>query len=179
MADAPVVMDVAELVAQHHAAVYRYAYRLAGSPHDAEDLTQQVFLVAQQHLGQLRRAEAAGSWLFAILRRCFLKSQKRPPPVPAGSLRLNIENIPEHTPTEAAVDRRQLQEALDELPPKHRLALVMFYYEECSYREIAERLDLPIGTVMSRLARAKARLRTKLFEPSRKTAVGAGQPAAK
>ena len=53
---------------------------------------------------------------------------------------------------------------MNELPAEFRLVLAMFYYEECSYREIAEKLDLPIGTVMSRLARAKGHLRAKLWE---------------
>lgn len=57
MADERARMDVAQLVAEYHQAVYRYAYRLSGSVPDAEDLTQQVFLLAQQKLGQLRKVE--------------------------------------------------------------------------------------------------------------------------
>ena len=60
-------MNVAQLVQEYHGGVYRYAYRLTGSVADAEDLTQQVFLIAQQKLGQLRSPESARSWLFAIL----------------------------------------------------------------------------------------------------------------
>jgi len=157
------VMDITELVAQHHEAVYRYAYRLTGAVHDAEDLAQQVFLVAQARLGQLREAQAARSWLFTILKRGFLKSRRRRHPQAAGGLELNLENIPAEVPTAEAIDREQLERALDELPPKHRLILTMFYFEDCSYREIAEQLSMPIGTVMSRLARAKARLRERLF----------------
>ena len=164
VADSPVNTDIAALVAQHHRDVYRYAYRLAGTPEDAEELTQQVFLTAQAKLAQLRQPEAARSWLFTILKRSYIKSRGRWRPISAGSLDLKLENIPEPVPAAEEVDREQLQNALDQLPPKHRLVLVMFYFEEASYREIAERLDMPIGTVMSRLARAKARLREKLFE---------------
>ena len=64
-----------------------------------------------------------------------------------------------------------IQQALDELPEKFRLILVMFYFEDCSYREIAEKLDLPMGTVMSRLARAKGYLRSRLL-PADETATG-------
>lgn len=165
MADEPARPDVARLVAQHHRAVYQYAFRLSGSVPDAEDLTQQVFLVAQKKLGQLRKVESARGWLFTILRNCFLKDRQRRRPVPAASLQLNVDTIPAQVPDEEDIDRERLQQAVNQLPDGFRLVLVMFYFEECSYREIAQRLDLPIGTVMSRLARAKGHLRSKLFEP--------------
>ena len=162
MADQRPNVDVAGLVAQHHQAVFGYAYRLSGSIPDAEDLSQQVFLVAQQKLGQLRKVESAKSWLFAILRNCFLKSQQRQRPVAAASLRLDVDTIPAETPKSEDIDRERLQQALDELPGVFRIVLVLFYFEQCSYKEIAEKLELPIGTVMSRLARAKSHLREKL-----------------
>jgi len=165
MADERASMEIAQLVAENHQAVYRYAYRLSGSVADAEDLTQQAFLVAQQKLGQLRKAASARSWLFVILRNCFLKDRRRRQPVPAVNIRLNIDTVPVEPPPETEIDRERLQRALDRLPDGFRLVLVMFYYEDCSYREIAEQLDLPIGTVMSRLARAKGHLRSMLFEP--------------
>lgn len=164
MAKVAGTIDIAELVAQHHAAVYRYAYRLTGAAADAEDLTQQVFLIAQQKVNQLREPAAARSWLFAILRRVFGKTARKNPPFLAQGLSLNLENIPEQAPAEALVDSEQLQKALDALPPNFRLVLVMFFFEDCSYRQIAEQLDVPIGTVMSRLARAKARLKAVLFD---------------
>ena len=165
MADELARMDVAELVAQYHRVVYQYAYRLSGSVQDAEDLTQQAFLIAQQKLGQLRKKESVRSWLFTILRNCFLKTRQRRRPIPAANLQLNMDTIPAEAPQQDDVDRQRLQEAINQLPDGFRMVLVMFYFEECSYREIAEKLDLPIGTVMSRLARAKGHLRSKLFEP--------------
>ena len=165
MADDPAAMDIAQLVAEHHPTVYRYAYRLTGSVPDAEDLTQQVFLTAHQRLGQLRREASARSWLLTILRNYFLKSCQKRRPIPAENLQLDMNTIPAVLPDELDIDRERLQRALDELPPKYRLVLVMFYFEDCSYREIAERLELPMGTVMSRLARAKGHLRAKLFQP--------------
>ncbi len=163
MADERPNVDVAGLVAEHHQAVFGYAYRLSGSVPDAEDLSQQVFLVAQQKLGQLRKVESAKSWLFAILRNCFLKSQQRQRPVTATNLQLDVDTIPADTPKSEDIDRERLQQALDEIPEVFRIVLVLFYFEQCSYKEIAEKLELPIGTVMSRLARAKSHLRAKLF----------------
>lgn len=160
----PAMFDMARLVAEHHQAVYRYAYRLAGRVGDAEDLTQQVFLTAQQKLSQLRTAECARSWLFTILRNCFFKSCKKRQPIPAGSLELNIDTIPAEGVANEAIDQERLQQAIDGLPESYRVVLAMFYYENRSYKEIAAQLELPIGTVMSRLARAKGQLRSYLLE---------------
>jgi RNA polymerase sigma-70 factor (ECF subfamily) len=162
MSDTRSRLDAAHLVAEHHQAVYRYAYRLTGSVHDAEDLTQQVFLVAHRKMGQLRKIEKARSWLFAILRNCFFRDQGRQRPALAVDLSLNTDLVPMAPPPEA-IDGDHLQHALNQLPDAFRLMVVMFYFEDCSYREIAERLQVPIGTVMSRLARAKGYLRSIMF----------------
>ena len=164
MADDRARTDIERLVAEHHYAVYRYAYRLAGSTADAEDLTQQVFLVAQQKLSQLKHVKNARGWLFAILRNSFLRSRQQFAPVPVATLKLDIDSIPMEIPNEDEIDRERLQAALNELSDEFRVVLVMFYFEECSYREIAQSLGVPMGTVMSRLARAKGHLRAKLFK---------------
>lgn len=157
-------VDIGSLVVQHHRDVYRYAYRLSGNQPDAEDLSQQTFLIAHQRLDQLRDPDKAAAWLFAILRSCYLKSQRRRRPVTAASLELDVESIPDIV-SEEEIDSDLLQSAIDELPDDNKLVLVMFYFEECSYKEIAAKLSIPIGTVMSRLARAKNRLRGRLFRP--------------
>jgi RNA polymerase sigma-70 factor (ECF subfamily) len=162
MAEDRAALDIVRLVAEHHPVVYRYAYRLTGSTADAEDLTQQVFLQAQEKLGQLRQVESARSWLLAIVRNQFLRECDKRKPVPAGDLRLDVQSIPDDI-AEEAIDREALQAALNELPPHYRVVVTMFYFEDCSYREIAERLGVPIGTVMSRLARAKEHLRARLL----------------
>ena len=165
MADTQCGPNIARLVAEHHQAVYRYAYRLAGSVQDAEDLTQHVFLMAQRKMEQLRKMDNARAWLFAILRNGFLRDRQRRRPLLAGDLAVNLDLVPDSPPKED-VEPDRLQWALNRLPDISRLVVVMFYFEECTYREIADRLDLPIGTVMSRLARARAYLRSFLFEPS-------------
>lgn len=162
MADERGPMDITQLVAEHHQAVYGYAYRLTGAVPDAEDLTQQVFLTAHAKLGQVRSLESVRGWLFSILRHRFVKTIRQRRPVPAANVDLNVDNIPVEVPTAEDIDREALQRALDELPPVYRAVVTMFYYEDRSYREIAEGLHVPIGTVMSRLARAKAHLRLAL-----------------
>jgi RNA polymerase sigma-70 factor (ECF subfamily) len=163
MVDDRAAMEIAQLVAEHHQAVYGYAYRLTGSVQDAEDLTQQVFLNAQEKLAQIRQQERVRAWLFAILRNCFLKSCRKRRPLSAASLNLNMDSFPAVPRREVLVDPGRLQAAVDDLPPRYRIVLTMFYFENASYRGIAEQLGLPIGTVMSRLARAKGYLRNELF----------------
>ena len=164
MADDPNSANIQPLIDDHLDAVYRYAYRLTGSVQDAEDLAQQAFLLGQQRLGQLRDRDRARGWLFAILRNLFLKMVEQTQPVPATNVGLNMESLPAANPVEQPVDSAELQAAIDELPSEFRLVVLMFYFEDYSYRQIAEKLELPMGTVMSRLARAKGYLRSKLFE---------------
>jgi RNA polymerase sigma-70 factor, ECF subfamily len=172
MADERSRPDVAQLVAEHHQAIYRYAYRLTGSVQDAEDLTQQVFLAAQRKIDQLRNIDMAKSWLFAILRNCFLKDKQRRRPFLATDVELRIDTV-EESPRREGIDLDRLQNALNQLPDTYRLATVMFYLEECSYREIGERLGVPIGTVMSRLSRARESLRAILTKPDQESVVSA------
>jgi RNA polymerase sigma-70 factor, ECF subfamily len=152
-----------QLIMAHHAPLYRYAYRLTGQPADAEDLTQQAFLLAQQKLHQLRETDRAGAWLFAIVRSCFLKAcRQRRPTAQLGEW--DADELPAEAPEIDRVDQELLRMALAELPDEFRLVVLMFYFEDLSYKDIAEQLDLPIGTVMSRLSRAKGHLRRRLAE---------------
>jgi len=155
-------LDVATLVVAHQAAVYRYACRLCGCPVEAEDLVQQTFLIAQRKLHQIREPERACSWLLAVVRSCFLKSIRKPRPVPAQAIDLDVDQVADETPDTDEIDREQLAAALAELPEEFRLVVLMFYFEELSYQDIAAQLEIPIGTVMSRLSRAKGHLRKKL-----------------
>lgn len=160
----PTALDVTTLVALHHAAVYRYACRLCGCPTEAEDLAQQTFLIAQRKLHQIREPARACSWLLAVVRSCFLKSIRKPRPVPAQNIELDVDQVADETPSTDDVDREQLAAALAELPEEFRLVVLMFYFEDLPYQEIAAELEIPIGTVMSRLSRAKGHLRKKLTE---------------
>jgi RNA polymerase sigma-70 factor (ECF subfamily) len=165
MTECNVSVEIGQLVSEHHAAVYRYAFRLTGVVCDAEDLTQQTFLAAHRSSSQLRSPEHARAWLFTILRHAYAKLKSKRLPLSATPFDIDLDSVPDDLPDEPLVDQQRLQEAINELPDEFKSVLLLFYFEECSYREIAERLSVPTGTVMSRLARAKARLRAKLFEP--------------
>ena len=160
MADDRLLLD--RLIETHHAPLYRYAYRLSGCNADAEDLVQQVFVIACRKLDQVRDPQHVTAWLFAVLRSCFLKSCRKPHPQPVGGMDLNLDTVPDRAAAPHAIDGDELQRALDQLPADYKLVVLMFYFEHCTYKQIAERLELPIGTVMSRLARAKQRLRVEL-----------------
>jgi RNA polymerase sigma-70 factor, ECF subfamily len=156
--------DIVGVVRAYHQQVYRYAYHLAGNAADAEDLAQQTFLIAHQKLYQIREWSKLDRWLFAVLRSCFRRQCRRRIPTPVASLELEMEDVPVPSPAVDAIDREQLGWALQQLPGPSRVILMMFYFDAYSYKEIAEQLEVPIGTVMSRLARAKDRLRALLTE---------------
>ncbi|WP_397568182.1 RNA polymerase sigma factor [Schlesneria sp. T3-172] len=162
MSEGSCPVQIAELVEQFAELLYRYAYRLTGNAVDAEDLTQQTFLTAQQKCDQLRDCNAAKGWLCSILRNAFLTTRRqrgRTQPLEGVVDSLSLQD-----PPDSLVDPDELQRALMELPEEHRSPLILFYFEEFSYQEIAEQMQLPIGTVMSRLSRAKAFLRRRLSE---------------
>jgi len=153
---------ITPLVEQHYQSLYRYAYRLSGAAADAEDLTQEAFCKAQAQLGTLRDPDRAKPWLFSILRNAYLhraRSDRAHRQVPLDA----VGDLPDDPPPDVPeFGPEELQRALNELPEGFRTPVILFYFEDMSYRDIAEQMDLPIGTVMSRLARAKAHLRDRL-----------------
>ena len=149
------------LLAAHQEAVFRYAYRLSRCAATAEDVTQEVFLRAFRNLHQLRDETAAAGWLLAIARNEFLRICRK-----KGA---NVELIDPHKcdltdkPQPPTIDHQEwVAQALEQLPEEFRLVLLMYYFEELSYAQIAEQLKIPIGTVMSRLSRGKSHLKTAL-----------------
>ena len=153
---------IAPLVEEHYQSLYGYAYRLSGAAADAEDLTQEAFCKAQAQLGTLRDPDRAKPWLFSILRNAYLhraRSDRAHKQVPLDA----VGELPGDPPPDVPeVGPEELQRALNDLPEGFRTPVILFYFEDMSYRDIAEQMDLPIGTVMSRLARAKAHLRDRL-----------------
>ncbi|MFO0871720.1 MAG: RNA polymerase sigma factor [Pirellulales bacterium] len=145
-------------IQEFHERIYRYAYRLAGNAIDAEDLTQQTFLIALQKGGMVRDPQKVTGWLYSVLRNLFLKRERRQTLLPTEAT--DLDRLPQVTEA-GEWDLLDLQEALDALPEDFRVVVLMFYFEEASYREIAEQLQIAVGTVMSRLSRAKSFLRAR------------------
>lgn len=155
--------SIDQLVTDHYESVYRFAFRLAGKTSDAEDLTQDAFCQAQVKLDQLREPGAARGWLFAIVRNSFLRRLRSEKGISLIPFDDSNEPIDRWESDPLVVEPERLQEALAELPEAYRTTLILYFFEEFSYREIAEQMNVPVGTVMSRLARAKGHLRDRLL----------------
>ncbi len=146
--------------------IYGLCYYMTEDPEAAKDLTQETFLRAWKGLKKFRGESSAYTWLYKIaLNRCrsYLKKRSR-------EKKVYIEDLRE-TGWEPSVDPPQdppeavsVRAALRELPPEYREVLLLYYWEEMTYEEIAEALGVPMGTVKSRLHRAKEALRRVLNE---------------
>ncbi len=150
-----------QLMACHHELVFRYAYRLTGCRSSAEDISQEVFLRAFKSVEQLRDPRAERGWLLTITRNEFARWCRLAAAQRATSTTDDVAD-PE-AGNEQDLERRDwVQAALDQLEPEFRSVVLMFYFEQLSYTEIAESLEIPMGTVMSRLSRAKSHLKRSL-----------------
>ena len=156
-----------EVVRAHSARVYRLAYRLTGNRHDAEDLTQEVFVRVFRSLSKYTPGTFEG-WLHRITTNLFLDMARR-------RQRIRMEGLgddaaqrlhgPDPTPAQAFEDRHldsDIQEALEALAPEYRAAVVLCDIEGLSYEEIAATLGVKLGTVRSRIHRGRAQLRAGL-----------------
>jgi RNA polymerase sigma factor (sigma-70 family) len=156
-----------ELVRQHSARVYRLAYRLTGNMHDAEDLTQEVFVRVFRSLPSYTPGTFEG-WLHRITTNLFLDMARRRQRIRfegLGDQAVGLLRDDEPTPAQA-FDARHLdtdvQQALEALAPEYRAAVVLCDIEGLSYEEIATTLGVKLGTVRSRIHRGRAQLRTAL-----------------
>src|SRR5262245_15027346 len=156
--------DFAQMVAQHYEPLYRFALSLTRTEADARDLTQQAFYVWAAKGYQLRDQSKAKAWLFTTLHRAFLGMRRRHVRFPHQGLEeVSIEELPAFSPDPAnAVDSPQVLSALARVDEVYQSAVALFYLEDYSYPEIAEILEVPVGTVKSRVARGIAQLRQLL-----------------
>jgi RNA polymerase sigma-70 factor (ECF subfamily) len=156
-----------DLVRQHSARVYRLAYRLTGNQHDAEDLTQEVFVRVFRSLASYTPGTFEG-WLHRITTNLFLDMARRRQRIRfegLGDQAVGLLRDDEPTPAQA-FDARHLdtdvQQALEALAPEYRAAVVLCDIEGLSYEEIAATLGVKLGTVRSRIHRGRAQLRAAL-----------------
>ncbi|MCW5558117.1 MAG: RNA polymerase sigma factor [Verrucomicrobiae bacterium] len=156
------------LVERHYGALYRFALSLSRQPSDAADLTQQAFLTWAQKGHQLRDRSKARTWLFTTVHRLFIDSRRRADRY-VGEPWEDLDErdaIPAADPerlrqADAETVLRELA-AVDEV---FRAPVALFYLEDCSYLEIASILEVPLGTVKSRIARGIAQLQRRLTDP--------------
>jgi RNA polymerase sigma-70 factor, ECF subfamily len=159
--------------------LYSYALVLTRNHAEAEDLVQETYVRAIQAIGRLRADSNTKGWLFTILRNIWLNQLRKrrtgPQIVEIDAEGVGTVDIVEPSRDSLAlyvskIEREQVREAIQKLPIEFREIILLREYEELSYREIASVLDCPAGTVMSRLARARAKLRVLLCasqEPDR------------
>jgi RNA polymerase sigma-70 factor, ECF subfamily len=157
-----------ELVDQHYAALYRFAVSLCGNENEACDLVQEAFLLFSTKGHQLRDSRKAKAWLFTTLYREFTGSRRRLIRFPQHDLDTVENELPE-VPAAPPLhfDRETLLRCLASLDEVFRAPVALFYLEDCSYAEIASLLEIPLGTVKSRIARGLAMLQRMLVEPDR------------
>lgn len=143
----------------------RYAIALAGSVVLADDLVQDTLERALRHAAQLRDIANLSGWLRRILHNCYIEEIRRGKGKPAQQdIEALKDTIALSVPASDAMGVRDFVWAMSQLSSEHRRILLLAGVEEMNYRQIAEELEIPIGTVMSRLARARERLRAILEE---------------
>jgi len=161
--------DFTRLVEAQYTRLFRFALSLTKNASDAGDLTQQTFLVWAKRGQDLREEGKAKSWLFTTLYREFLRSCRRAARVKALEDLGPVEADPPAPEVDGFAGKQTglALEAMQEVDEVYRVPLTLFYLQDFSYKEISEMLDVPIGTVMSRLARGKAQLRVALSQKTK------------
>jgi RNA polymerase sigma-70 factor (ECF subfamily) len=169
--------DFEPLFRQHGARIHALSVRLCGNASDGEDLAQETFITAYRRIAQFRGEADFGSWVYRIcvnLWKNRVRYEKRRSfwkhislfggKTGEESLPLEIPDPKDRTdaPVEMAERQKLVQKAMAELDPHERAALTLREMDDKSYEEIADLLDLPLGTVKSRIARARATLKEQL-----------------
>ncbi|HYH20983.1 MAG TPA: RNA polymerase sigma factor [Azospirillum sp.] len=166
--DAAAVREFQRVVSEYDVRVYRFILKRVGHPDDAQDLTQQTFLEAYRQLGRFRGESTMWTWLCAIANNVARNHRAR---APQHRYSFVSDEVLEFHPADAADPEeanarrqqvRRLRAALDELSDDARAVFVLVALEGMSYEDAARILDVPVGTVRSRLSRARNALRERL-----------------
>jgi RNA polymerase sigma-70 factor (ECF subfamily) len=153
-------LNFEEIVSAYYQPLYRFGYSLAKNEHEAGDLAQQAFFIYAEKGSSLRDKSKVKSWLFTTLYREFLRRRRKDSRMDNYEPEM-LENVGGAVEPQVrrTMDGHLAVEALEEVDAVYREPVSLFYLKDLSYKEIAEILDVPIGTIMSRLSRGKAQLR--------------------
>ncbi len=158
-------LDFESVVARYYEPLYQFAFSLTRAEADACDLTQQTFYVWATKGHQLRDPAKVKTWLFTTLHRGFLESYRRQTRFPQQDLESVGDELPAiSSPLANQLDSTQVLRALAQVDEVYQAPVALFYLEDCSYKEIAEILAIPMGTVKSRIARGIAQLQKLLAD---------------
>jgi RNA polymerase sigma-70 factor, ECF subfamily len=143
----------------------RFARSLSRNQHDADDLVQSVVERAWRNLGQRKPGSNLASWLFGIMKNAWIDNRRAHGRRGEVALPEDSGEHPAVSPVDTDSSLWAVTAAMDKLPEDQRLAIALVLVEGLSYKEASELLDIPIGTLTSRLARGRAALATALGEP--------------
>ena len=151
--------DFENLVRRYYRDLYYFAFSLAGNEAEASDLVQETFYIWASKGDQLREFTRAKSWLFTTLHREFLQAQRRRGRIQEHDLDEVERELPRVSPESInRIDAATALSFLARIDERYRAPLALYYLEDCSYLEISAILDVPLGTVQSRIARGKAQM---------------------
>jgi RNA polymerase sigma-70 factor (ECF subfamily) len=149
------------------ASLYNYARWLTGETHEAEDLVQETYLKALRGFASFREGTNFRAWIFRILRNTFLTSRTGLRATAMQPIEDDDQFVADGDPETIFLhhaNAEELRRAILELPLEFREVLLLADMENMSYREISEALSIPVGTVTSRLTRARAKVRRRIQE---------------
>jgi RNA polymerase sigma-70 factor (ECF subfamily) len=173
-------------------ALYNTAYRMTRNAQDAEDLVQETYFKAYRYYDKFQEGTNLKAWLFRIMKNTFINNYRKNQRVPPQSDFADLEGGLESRVRDDAAGRiknpeeefltnivdEQVQEAMDSLPTDYRMAVVLADLENFSYKEIAEILEVPVGTVMSRLYRGRKLLEEAMLQYAREHGyIRSGEPS--
>ena len=160
--------DFEKLVDLYYPSLYRFAFSLTRQESEAGDLTQETFLIWAKKGHSVRDETKVKSWLFTTLHREYLQKHRRRVRFPQVELEEAEMELPEIAPvTMGNIDRHNVLNALSKLDDNFQAAVALFYLEDHTYPEIAEILQIPLGTVKSRISRGIGQLQLLLSDPTR------------
>lgn len=155
--------DFEALVDRYYRSLYQFAFSLTRNESEAADLTQQTFYMWATKGEQLRDASKVKSWLYTTLYRDFLKARRREDRFPHQELSEVDHELPSVSPTVVnEMDASTVMEAFGKVDEVYRPPLTLFFIEDYTYQQIADILQIPIGTVMSRISRGRVQLQQVL-----------------
>jgi RNA polymerase sigma-70 factor (ECF subfamily) len=163
------------LVSKYEIKAYQYAFRLTRNSEEASDVVAEAFIRVFNAIANFKGNSSFSTWLYRIMTNCFLDLRKKVKPVSSlevatstgsGEVERQLEdpNPTPHEQSEKTEREERVERAVNRLPEYQRAMIVMYHVDLLTYEEIAEALDLPIGTVKSRLNRARLSLRDLLIK---------------